>query len=122
MNYIIGSNIRNMSKQIFKTKVSKDYYYQFLEKICQKENNSYYIFDIHAYKKMLYYNYHTVFLNEIKENYYTSKKFYVEREPTYNSIATILRQIAKSHELNISSKMKYSDSNYIIEYTIPISL
>jgi len=110
-----------MSKQIFKTKVSIDYYYEFLEKICEKENSNY-IFDIHAYKKMMYYNYHTDFLNEIKENYYISKKKYVEREPTYNSIATILRQIAKSHELNISSKMKYSDSNYTIEYTIPICI
>jgi len=107
-----------MSKQIFKSKILLDYFYEFLKKICEIEN-THYIFDIHAYKKMLYYNYHTDFLNQLKQHYHASKQFYIERELTYNSIATILRQIAKSHDLKITSKMKYSDSNYIIEYTIP---
>jgi hypothetical protein len=67
---------------------------------------------------MIYYNYQTDFLKELSQYYYSSKLFYLEREPTYNSIATILRQICKSHDLKIISKMKYVDSNYIIEYSI----
>jgi hypothetical protein len=110
-----------MSKQIFKQVVPIVFFYEFLEKICEKENNHNYIFDIHAYKKILFYNYQTNFLKELTKYYYVSKRFYLEREFNYNSIATILRQIAKSHNLNITSKMKYSDSNYIIEYSIPIS-
>lgn len=68
---------------------------------------------------MLFYNYHIDFLKELIPHYHLSKRFYLERELTYNSITTILRQICKSHELQIISKMKYSDSNYIIEYSIP---
>jgi hypothetical protein len=108
-----------MSKQIFKKIVPINFFYEFLNKICETSNNNY-IFDINAYKKILYYNYQIDFLKEIKEYYYSSKQYYLERELTYNSIVTILRQIAKSHHLTIVSKMKYVDSNYIIEYSIPI--
>jgi hypothetical protein len=107
-----------MSKQIFKKIVPIDILYQFLGKICES-NETFYFFNIHAYKKMLFYNYHVDFLKELVPYYYLSKRFYLDRELTYNSVTTILRQICKSHKLNISSKMKYSDSNYIIEYFIP---
>lgn len=110
-----------MTTQIFKSKVPKDFFYDFLEKICDKENLCY-IFNINSYKKILFYNYHIDFLNELKKYYHVSKQFYIEREFTYNSIATILRQICKSHILKITSKMKYFDSVYIIEYSIPIYL
>ena len=106
-----------MSKQIFKKIVPVDILYQFLDKICESTPNSY-ILNINSYKKMLYYDYHVDFLKELVPYYHISKQFYLEREITYNSMTTILRQICKSHQLKIESKMKYVDSNYIIEYTI----
>ena len=108
-----------MSKQIFKKIVPIDFLYQFLEKICESTTPAFYFFNIHAYKKMLFYNYHLDFLKELMPYYHLSKLFYLEREISYNSITTIIRQICKSHQLKIISKMKYSDSNYIIEYSIP---
>ena len=35
---------------------------------------------------------------------------------TYNNLITILRQIAKSHKIEYKSNIKYSKSNYNIEY------
>jgi hypothetical protein len=109
-----------MSKQIFKKIIDIHFFYDFLMKICDEPKNSLYIFDINAYKKMIFYNYHIDFLKELTQYYQVSKRIYLEREPTYNSIATIFRQICKSHDIKITSKMKYCDSKYIIEYSIPI--
>ena len=108
-----------MSKQIFKKIVPVDILYQFLDKICESTPSSY-ILNINSYKKMLYYNYHVDFLKELVPYYHISKQFYLKREITYNTMTTILRQICKSHQLKIESKMKYVDSNYIIEYTISV--
>jgi hypothetical protein len=108
-----------MSKQIFKKIVPINILHQLLEKICEY-TPAFYFFNIHAYKKMLFYNYQVDFLKELLPYYHLSKRFYLEREVTYNSITTILRQICKSHEIKMISKMKYCDSNYIIEYSIPI--
>uniref|UniRef100_A0A6C0HZ38 Uncharacterized protein n=1 Tax=viral metagenome TaxID=1070528 RepID=A0A6C0HZ38_9ZZZZ len=107
-----------MSKQIFKKIIDIIFFYDFLDKICDEPKNGLYIFDLNAYKKMIFYNYHLQFLKDISQNYQSSKQFYLERELTYNSIATIFRQICKSHEIEIKSKMKYCDSKYIIEYSI----
>ena len=110
-----------MSNQIFKKLVPIETFYSFLEKICEKDTTQgFYLFNISAYKKILYYSYHTDFLNELTEYYHTSKRFYLERTFTYNSIVTILRQISKSYHLTILSNTKYVDSNYVIEYSIPI--
>ena len=99
-----------MSKQIFKKIIDINFFYEFLSKICEITNtefSSFYTFNIESYKKMIYYNYQTDFLKELSQYYYSSKLFYLERELTYNSIATILRQICKFSDIKIMSKMKF---------------
>ena len=50
--------------------------------------------------------------------YYKSKRFYLEREPDYKSFCNILRQICKSHDIKIESKLNYCNSSYMMEYYI----
>ena len=104
-----------MSKQLFKYSVPIEILTHLLDKICepcQKE----YIIDINAYKRMKFHQYHTDFLNNIAAYYHYSKKFYAERDCTYNSFMTIVRHICRANSIEITSSIKYDDSSYNIEY------
>jgi hypothetical protein len=106
-----------MLKQIFRKNVPNELLFAFLEKICVKYEKHYYI-DINAFQKMKFYNYHTEFCASLKEYYHLSKYFYLERTMTYNSFINIIRQICKSNSIVFSSKMKYNESKYNIDYFI----
>jgi hypothetical protein len=106
-----------MSKQIFRKLVNPDTLYEILEQICLK-TDKYYLIDINAYRKIIFYNYHTNFCESLKEYYHTSKLFYIERKFTYNSFINIVRQICKSNNAMFSSQIKYNDSEYNIDYFI----
>jgi len=106
-----------MSKQIFKTCIPAEIMYVLLEQISIK-NESYYIVDITAYKKMRFHNLHEPFLNTIIDYYHYSKKFYVEREFTYNSFTNIIRQICRVNNINFTSDIKYNGSKYHIDYFV----
>jgi hypothetical protein len=106
-----------MLKQIFRKSVPNELLFELLEKICLKYEKYYYI-DINAYQKMKYYNHHTEFCEYLKEYYHVSKHFYLDRTMTYNSFTNIVRQICKSNSILFTSKMKYNESKYNIDYFI----
>jgi len=106
-----------MSKQIFKTVIPQEILYDLLEQICIK-TESYYIVDLIAYKKMKFHNLHEAFLNTIIDYYHYSKKFYVEREFTYNSFTNIIRQICRVNNILFTSDIKYNGSKYHIIYFV----
>jgi hypothetical protein len=106
-----------MSGQIFKNVVPKEIFVDLLEKICEKSDSSF-IIDNNAYKRMKFHNYHTHFLIIILPYYHWSKRFYIEREFTYSSFMTIVRQLCRLHKMTISSQLRYSESTYTIEYKI----
>ena len=106
-----------MTKQIFKKYIPTELFYEFLDKICLK-TEKYYLIDMNAYRKMLFFNYHIEFINSIKEYYHASKQFYLERKISYNSFATIVRQICKSNNIMFTSQIKYNESKYNIDYLI----
>jgi len=110
-----------MTKQIFKNAVPNSLFYSFLEKICLK-TEKYYLVDMNAFRKMLFYNYHIDFCETIKNYYHLSKQFYLERKMTYNSFTTILRQICKNNNIMFTSQIKYNESKYNIDYLIYFSL
>ena len=58
------------------------------------------------------------FYNQIKQYYFKSKLFYLERDKTYKNFVTILRQICKYHAIPYTSKILYSKSTYEIKYFI----
>ena len=106
-----------MLKQIFKKNVPINILFELLEKICLKTDR-YYLIDHNAFKKLLYNNYQDEFLETIISYYQESKKFYITRKFNYNSFVNIVRQICKSNDNMFTSKIKYNESKYNIDYFI----
>jgi hypothetical protein len=106
-----------MMKQIFRRNIPNELLFELLDKICLK-TEKYYLFDNNAFKKLVYNNLHSDFLNAITEFYHSSKQFYVTRKLTYNSFTTIIRQICKSNNIMFTSQLKYNESKYNIDYFI----
>ena len=106
-----------MLKQIFKKQIPITILYELLEEISLK-TDKYYAIDLSAYKKMIFQNLHVEFLKIIKEYYHNSKRFYIDREFTYNSFTNIIRQICKSNDITFHSSIKYNTSKYNIDYFI----
>lgn len=107
------------TNQIFKTLVSNELFFKLLDDTCTKFD-TYYQFDMNSYKKGIYDNIFSNFLQAIKPCYYLSKQVYVERGMTYNNITTILRQICNSNKIKYTNHMKYDRSKYCIHYYIYI--
>ena len=103
--------------QTFKKIVDKDILFDFLEKICDK-NEKFYTFDINAYKRAELLDIITEFTEIIKPHYHKAKIFYVERKHTYSSLCTVIRQICKLHSIMFTTKVVYSKSKYNIPYFI----
>jgi len=106
-----------MLNQIFKTQVNIQILFEFLEKFCIK-TDKYYLVDMNAYRKMIYYGFYDAFITQIVDNYHLSKQFYVTRKVTYNSFTNIIRQICKSNNIMFTSQIKYNESKYNIDYMI----
>lgn len=108
-----------MSLQIFKQIFPLEILLTFLDKLSCKVNNCYIITN-DVYKKAVYNNMLTDFLNECKPYYHNSKLKYVEKKQNYNTFNTIIRQICKNNNINVVSKIKYDKSSYSIIYYIYI--
>ena len=106
-----------MSSQIIKTKIPNEIFYDFLEQICTKQKKFYIVDDI-SFKKAMYNNLLNNFYEDIKPFYFNSKKYYLERDKTYNYFTTIIRQICKKNTILFTSNIKYCNSNYNIRYFI----
>jgi hypothetical protein len=91
--------------------------FELLEKICVK-NDKYYLIDMNAYRKLVFYNYQTDFCDSLKEYYNLSKLFYIERKMVYNSFTNIVRQICKINNIMFTSQIKYNESKYNIDFFI----
>jgi len=108
-----------MSSQIFKSSVPNDLLFNLLNKISIKTEKRY-IYNKNSYKKGLINNIIPDFLNSCKEYYYISKHKYLDRKISYNMFTTVLRQICNYNKIVYTSQIKYSKSQYDIEYYIYI--
>lgn len=106
-----------MSKQIFKHRIPNEILFEFLEQGCMK-TDKYYLIDMNAYKRIIFHKFHLEFFAIIIDFYQDSKRFYVEREFTYNSFTNIIRQICKYNQIKFTSQIKYTDANYNIDYYV----
>jgi hypothetical protein len=106
-----------MSTQIFKNHIPTDIFYDFLEKICFK-NQNYYTFNQDSFKKGLYTEDIKKFLEICRPYYHISKRNYIDRKLTYNSFTTIIRHICKFNDICFTSEIKYDKSEYSIFYYI----
>ena len=106
-----------MSTQIFKNPIPINLLFQLLDKICIK-NDKYYLFSNTSYKKGLFDNSITEFIESCKPYYHTSKQKYLDKKLTYTSLSTILRQICNYNKIKYTSQIKYEKSKYDIIYYI----
>ena len=108
-----------MSNQIFKNPVPDNLIIDYIKTIGFK-NNKYYIINPDSYKRSKFMDNIDPFIESIKEYYYDSKKFYLERKMSYKNLITIIRQILKKNNIKYISKIHYQNSNYSIQYYIYI--
>lgn len=90
-----------------------------LDQICSYDNkNKFYILNNESYKKGQMQNIITTFINNIKPYYNNSKLHYLERNITFKSFLTIIRQICKAQDILYNIKMNYVKSKYELIYSI----
>ena len=106
-----------MATQIFRQQVPKELLFNILDKVCLK-TDKYYLFDMNAFRKIIFHNYYEEFQTDILDYYHIGKQFYLTRELTYKSFTNIIRQICKSLSIMFTSQMKYNESKYNIVHFI----
>jgi hypothetical protein len=106
-----------MSAQIFKGRIPDEMFIGFLSLLCLK-NDKHYTFNTDSYKKGVYTGVIQQFITECTPYYHISKRKYLEKKLTYNSLATIIRQICKFNKFTYTSKIAYNRSTYDIVYYI----
>ena len=106
-----------MTSQIFKTKIPTERLITLLTDIAVKTDKCY-IINNNSYKKGIFNETISHFLEECKPYYYVSKRKYLERKLNYNAFITILRQICNFNKITYTSQIKYDKSNYDIIYYI----
>jgi len=108
-----------MTSQIFKNLIPNKLLSNLLENIAiKKENENCYIVNNDSYKKGIFKESITKFIEDCKPYYHLSKRKYLERKLTYNSFTTILRQICNANKITYKSQIKYDKSTYDIIYYI----
>ena len=108
-----------MTKQIIKKDIPCEILLNLLNNISIKKNN-YYIINKIAFKKAEYLKLLENFTNSLKEHYFASKIFYLNRKCTYSSFLTLIRHICKNNNISYISKIVYDKSSYEIIYYIYI--
>ena len=106
-----------MTSNIFIKDFSNNILYNFLDEFCIIENN-YYTFDKELYKKYEYFNKLDNFYELMKSLYKSNKKYYLERNYSYNNLLTIIRHICKKNNIIYFNKIIYNKSKYSIIYYI----
>ena len=106
-----------MSSQIFKNQVPNELLIKLLESISIK-TDKYFIIDNNSYKKGIFNNSITDFINQCIPYYHLSKRKYLEKKLTYHSFITIIRQICNFNKITYTSQIKYDKSKYDIIYYI----
>jgi len=89
----------------------------FLIQYCRYENN-YYIINNEIFKKYKINNKLDSFIKDLLEFYRDSKKYFLERDITFNTLTTILRHLCKYLNVEYTKKIVYNKNNYTIQYYI----
>ena len=108
-----------MPSQIFKTAPSLDLFIVFIKSNGEFRKNQY-VLSKSSFKKARLNKMVEPFFHKLKEHYYSSKKYYVERKITYKSLITVIRQGCKFFDMPFTSSIRYDKSKYTMEYYIII--
>ena len=88
--------------QLFIDEIPLCFLNEVLEQFFIKQKD-YYVLDYVGFKKILFHNFQTTWLQEIRPYYHKSKRFYVDRKFTFNSFVNIIRQICKLYGIQYKS-------------------
>ena len=108
-----------MSDQIFRQAVPLSVLLGFLEEICDIADGMF-VLTNESYKRSVLNACLEPFLLEIAPYYHISKRSYALRKMTFARLATVVRQICRSHDLSYTSRIVYGNSTYQIRYFIVI--
>jgi hypothetical protein len=106
-----------MKNQLFKTPIESTLLWEFL-KSNMEEREEFYILSKPLYKKAVFNNTINVFIYQIEDFYFDSKKYYIRRKLDYIKFATIIRQISNSLNIKYKAHFLYNNSSYEIIYYI----
>ena len=106
-----------MPNQIFKKSPPSIILFEFLDKFAEKRAKQY-VFSKVAFKRARLAKGVRHFCLSLKDYYFPSKQFYLDRPINYKRMATIIRQICKCNAIPFTSNIKYSNSMYEIIYLI----
>jgi hypothetical protein len=106
-----------MPSQLFKKVVPESLLFDFLESFCETSNNML-VLSNNSYKKCVFHELLSPFLDSLKQYYHDSKQMYVTRKITYSRFITVIRQLCKLLNISYASKIKYINSSYDIIYYI----
>ena len=82
------------------------------------KNEKHFTFNFESFKKGMYKEIISNFIEYCKPFYHISKRKYLDKKITFNSFATIMRQICNHNKITYTSKIVYDKSTYNIEYYI----
>ena len=106
----------NFKKKCDKKKL-QDILRNFLILNCIYEKN-YYIINNEIFKKYKLNNQLKDFIENIREYYINSKKYFLDRDISFNILLTIIRQICRYLKIEYIKKIIYNNNNYNIQYSI----
>ena len=106
-----------MASQIFKEHIPNELLFGLMDKITIKTDKCY-VVDKSSYKRGLFNESIVEFITKCKPYYFLSKRKYLERTLTYNSVITIIRQICNYNKITYTSQIKYDKSDYDIVYYV----
>jgi hypothetical protein len=106
-----------MSNQIFKKKIPNELFFDLLESICMK-NEKHYTYNNNSFKKGVFNKKIEEHISKFLEYYHISKRKYLEKKISFNTLATIIRQICNYNKITYTSQIKYDKSSYEIVYYI----
>ena len=107
--------------QLFKTPYPLEKLKEYILKLCERVDgdDSSHIFSKVCFKRAQMCGLAAEFIADATPYYHKSKQKYADiASMNYKSVANVLRQLCKFHDIPVESKIKYDKSSYEIDYII----
>lgn len=109
-----------MGSQVFRSIPDSVRLFELLERVCD-DREKWFVVSEMSFRRLIRDDRLQKFCELLKENYHSSKQFYLAKHRTFNGFLTILRQLCKVLCIGYLSKICYSHSQYskILEIYVP---
>ena len=109
-----------MGSQVFRSVPNMVKLFELLEPVCD-DGEKWFVISELSFRRLLREEKLSEFCEELKDNYHTSKHFYLAKYRSFNGFLTILRQLCKVMCIGYLSKIQYTHSNYskVLEIYVP---